>query len=138
MSSGALNSAVVIAGVGGAVVAAMAVKKACGWAAAAAAWSQRMETLQIELLERSDWTSTATAAVAHSTAAVAQSTGAAAQSTAAIQASAERSTTALINLERREMNRGFTGAECGRLLVQILEEWQPHGAYHTWSLSMFY
>ena len=132
MNSGALNSAVVVAGVGGVLVAAMAVKKACGWATAAAAWSARMETLHVELLQRADWTATSTGATAHSTAAAAASGAAIAQSTAAIQASAERAKDALVNLERRAMNRNLTGAECGRLLVTILEEWDPHGAYHTW------
>ena len=39
---------------------------------------------------------------------------------------------AVVNLERRAMNQQMTGAEAGRILLQYLEEFNPHGPVSTW------
>ena len=44
----------------------------------------------------------------------------------------DRTITAVVNLERRAMSQNMSGAECGRMLVGILEELNPHGAVNTW------
>ena len=44
----------------------------------------------------------------------------------------EKQLTALTNLELRAMHENLSGAECGRLLVNILEAWNPYGPEDTW------
>ena len=44
----------------------------------------------------------------------------------------ERVAVATVNLERRSMEQNLTGAETGRLMLQILDEYDPHGDPSTW------
>ena len=50
----------------------------------------------------------------------------------ALQQQVWRNTTAVVNLERRSMEEHLTGAEAGRLLQNLLDEYSPHGPYWSW------